>query len=113
MPNLQIALSKQFTLPNALNFVTIRNVFLLAIIISTATMLYSVSEMRGIFADGSNYMVRILASEDFISLSPRESWSSSSSYSSRFSPLECDLTSRTCRHLVGCSLWAPWVGPLS
>lgn len=57
-------------LPNALNFVTIRNVFLLAITISTATTLYSVSEMRGMFADGSNYMVRILSSEGFYLLEP-------------------------------------------
>lgn len=70
MPNLQIVLSKQFTLPNAFYFATIRNVFLLAIIISTATMLYSVVEMRGVFADGSNYMVHILASEDFYLLEP-------------------------------------------
>lgn len=70
MPNLQIVLSQRFTLPNALNFATIRNLFLLAIIISTATMLYSVSEMRGMFADGSYYMVRVLASKDFYLLEP-------------------------------------------
>ena len=70
MPNLQIVLSKQFVLPNAFTFATIRNVFLLAIILSTATMLYSVSEMRGMFADGSNYIVHILASEDFFLLEP-------------------------------------------
>jgi hypothetical protein len=68
--NLQIVLSKQFTLPNAFYFATIQNVFLLAIIFSTATMLYSVSEMRGMFADGSNYIVHVLASEDFYLLEP-------------------------------------------
>ena len=70
MPNLQIVLSKQLTLPNAFYLVTIRNVFLLSIIISTATMLYSVSEMRGLFADGSNYIVHVLSSEDFYLLEP-------------------------------------------
>ena len=70
MPNLQIVLSKQFTLPNTFTFVTIRNVFLFSIIISTATMLYSASEMRGMFADGSNYIVHILASENFFLLEP-------------------------------------------
>ncbi len=70
MPNLQIVLSKQFTLPNTFTLVTIRNVFSFAIILSTATMLYSVSEMRGMFADGSNYVVHILASEDFFLLEP-------------------------------------------
>lgn len=70
MPNLQIVLGKQFTLPNALYFATIRNVFLLSILLSTATMLYSVSEMRGMFADGSNYIVHILSSEDFYLLEP-------------------------------------------
>ena len=70
MPNLQIVLSKQFTLAYPLNFATIRNVFLLSIIISTATMLYSVSQMRGMFADGSNYIVHILAGEDFYLLEP-------------------------------------------
>lgn len=70
MPNLQIVLSKQFALPNAFTFATIRNVFLLAIILSTTTMLYSVAEMRGMFADGSNYIVHILASEDFFLLEP-------------------------------------------
>ena len=70
MPNLQIVLSKQFTLPNTFTLVTIRNVFLFAITFSTATMLYSVSEMRGMFADGSNYIVHILASEDFFLLEP-------------------------------------------
>jgi hypothetical protein len=33
-------------------------------------MLYSVSEMRGMFADGSNYIVHILASENFFFLEP-------------------------------------------
>ena len=33
-------------------------------------MLFSVSEMRGMFADGSNYTVHILASEDFYLLEP-------------------------------------------
>jgi hypothetical protein len=33
-------------------------------------MLYSVAEMRGMFADGSNYIVHILASEDFYLLEP-------------------------------------------
>jgi hypothetical protein len=70
VPNLQIVLSKQFTLPNTFTLVTIRNVFSFAIILSTATMLYSVSEMRGMFADGSNYIVHILASEDFFLLEP-------------------------------------------
>ena len=70
MPNLQIVLDKQRTRPNAFTFATIRNVFSLAIILSTATMLYSVSEMRGMFADGSNYIVHILASEDFFLLEP-------------------------------------------
>ena len=70
LPNLQIVLSRPFTLANALNFATIRNVFLLSIILSTATMLYAVSEMRGMFADGSNYIVHILASEDFYLLEP-------------------------------------------
>jgi len=70
LPNLQIVLSKPFTLANALNFATIRNVFLLSITLSTATMLYAVSEMRGMFADGSNYIVHILASEDFYLLEP-------------------------------------------
>jgi hypothetical protein len=70
VPNLQIVLSKQFTLPNTFTLVTIRNVFLFAITFSTATMLYSVSEMRGMFADGSNYIVHILASEDFFLLEP-------------------------------------------
>ncbi len=70
MPNLQIVLSKQFTLPNAFTFATIRNVFLLSLIISTATNLYSVSEMRGMFADGSYYEVRILDSGDFYLLEP-------------------------------------------
>ena len=70
MPNLQIVLSKQFTPPDTFTLVTIRNVFSFAIIISTATMLYSVSEMRGMFADGSNYVVHILASEDFFLLEP-------------------------------------------
>ena len=45
MPTPQIVLSKPLALPPELNLVTIRNVFLLSIIISTATMLYSVSEM--------------------------------------------------------------------
>jgi hypothetical protein len=70
VPNLQIVLGKQFALPNAFTFATIRNVFLLSIIISTATMLYSVSELRGMFADGSNYIVHVLASEDFYLLEP-------------------------------------------
>ena len=70
MPNLQIVLSKQFTPPDTFTLVTIRNVFLFAITFSTATMLYSVSEMRGMFADGSNYVVHILASEDFFLLEP-------------------------------------------
>ena len=70
MPNLQMALSKQFVLPNTFAFATVRNVFSFAIILSTATMLYSVSEMRGMFADGSNYIVHILASEDFFLLEP-------------------------------------------
>ncbi len=70
MPNLQIALTKQFTLPNAFSILTIRNVFLSAILLSTATMLYSVSEMRGMFADGSNYIVHILVSENFYLLEP-------------------------------------------
>ena len=70
MPNLQIVLSKQFTPPDTFTLVTIRNVFSFAIILSTATMLYSVSEMRGMFADGSNYVVHILASEDFFLLEP-------------------------------------------
>jgi len=70
VPNLQIVLSKQFTLPNTFTLVTIRSVFSFAIILSTATMLYSVSEMRGMFADGSNYVVHILASEDFFLLEP-------------------------------------------
>ncbi len=70
MPNLQIALTKQFALPNTFSILTIRNVFLSAIILSTATMLYSASEMRGMFADGSNYTVHILASEDFYLLEP-------------------------------------------
>ena len=70
LPNLQVVLSKPFTLANALNFATIRNVFLLSITLSTATMLYAVSEMRGMFADGSNYIVHILASEDFYLLEP-------------------------------------------
>src|SRR5438067_6025724 len=70
LPNLQIVLSKPFTLANALNFATIRNVFLLSIVLSTATTLYSVSEMRGMFADGSNYIVHVLASEDFYLLEP-------------------------------------------
>ena len=70
MPNLQIVLRKRFTLPNTFTLVTIRNLFPFAIILSTATMLYSVSEMRGMFADGSNYIVNILASEDFFLLEP-------------------------------------------
>ena len=70
MPNLQVVLSKQFALPNAFAFATIRRVFLLAIVLSTATMLYSASEMRGMFADGSNYIVHILSSEDFFLLEP-------------------------------------------
>ena len=70
MPNPQIVFSKPLELPHELNLVTIRNVFLLSIIISTATMLYSVSEMRGVFADGSNYIVHILASEDLFLLEP-------------------------------------------
>jgi hypothetical protein len=70
VPNLQIALIKWFTLPNASRLITINNVFLLAIISSTATMAYSVSEMRGMFADGSNYLVHILVSEDFYLLEP-------------------------------------------
>ena len=70
MPNPQIVLSKPLALQPELNLVTIRNVFFLCIIISTATMLYSVSEMRGVFADGSNYIVHILASEDFFLLEP-------------------------------------------
>ena len=70
MPNLQIVHSKQFALPNAFTLVTIRNVFLLAIILSMATTLYSVSEMRGMFADGSNYIVHVLAAEDFYLLEP-------------------------------------------
>ena len=70
MPNLQIVLSKQFTLPNIFTLLTIRNLFPFAIILSTGTMLYSVYEMRGMFADGSNYIVHILASEDFFLLEP-------------------------------------------
>ncbi len=70
MPNPQIVFGKQFTLPNAFTFATIGNVFSLAIILSTATMLYSVSEMRGMFADGSNYIVHTLASEAFYLLEP-------------------------------------------
>jgi hypothetical protein len=70
VPNLQIVLSKQLTLPNSSTFVTIRNLFLLAITLSTATMLYAVAEMRGMFADGSNYIVHILSSEDFYLLEP-------------------------------------------
>ena len=70
MPNLQIALSKELTLPNAFSILTVRNLFVSAIILSTATMLYSVSEMRGMFADGSNYIVHILASENFCFLEP-------------------------------------------
>jgi hypothetical protein len=70
VPNLQIALSKELTLPNAFSILTVRNLFVSAIILSTATMLYSVSEMRGMFADGSNYIVHILASEDFCFLEP-------------------------------------------
>jgi hypothetical protein len=68
--DLQIVLSKHFEVPNPLTFATIRNLFLFSIILSTATMLYSVSEMRGMFADGSNYIVHILASEDFFVLEP-------------------------------------------
>jgi hypothetical protein len=70
VPNLQIVLSKQLTLPNSSTFVTVRNLFLLAITLSTATMLYSVAEMRGMFADGSNYIIHILSSEDFYLLEP-------------------------------------------
>jgi hypothetical protein len=70
VPNPQIVLGKQFALPNAFTFATIRNVYSLAIILSTATMLYSVSEMRGMFADGSNYIVHVLASEGFYLLEP-------------------------------------------
>ncbi len=70
MPNPQIILGKQLALPNSSTFVTIRNVYLFAIILSTTTTLYSVSEMRGMFADGSNYIVHILASEDFYLLEP-------------------------------------------
>jgi hypothetical protein len=70
VPNLQIVLSKQFTLPNTFTLLTIRNLFAFAIILSTGTMLYSVSEMRGMFADGSNYIVQILASGDFFLLEP-------------------------------------------
>lgn len=70
MPNLQIVLGKQTTLPNAFTLATVRNVFSLAIVLSTATMLYSVFEMRGMFADGSNYIVHTLASEDFYLLEP-------------------------------------------
>ena len=70
MPNPEIVVSKQFTLPTATYFVSIRNVFLWSIILSTATMLYSASEMRGMFADGSNYIVHVLASEDFYLLEP-------------------------------------------
>jgi hypothetical protein len=70
VPNLQIVLGKQFTLPNTFTLVTIRNLFPFAIILSTGTMLYSVSEMRGMFADGSNYIVQILASGDFFLLEP-------------------------------------------
>jgi hypothetical protein len=70
VPNLQMVLSKRFELPNRFTFPTIRNVFLLSIILSTATMLYSVSEMRGLFADGSNYIVHILAFEGFFLLEP-------------------------------------------
>ena len=70
MPNPQIVLGKPATLSNVFTFATVGNVFSLAIILSTATMLYSVSEMRGMFADGSNYMVHILASEDFYLLEP-------------------------------------------
>lgn len=70
MPNLQIVLSRQLTLPNSSTFVTVRNLFLFATTLSTATMLYSVAEMRGMFADGSNYIVHILSSEDFYLLEP-------------------------------------------
>jgi hypothetical protein len=70
VPNLPIVLTKQFALPNALAFATIRNVFLLSIVLSTATMLYSVSELRGLFADGSNYIVHVLTSEGFYFLEP-------------------------------------------
>jgi hypothetical protein len=70
VPNPQIVLGKQFTLLNAFAFATIRNVFLLAIILSTATTLYSVFEIQGMFADGSNYIVHSLASEDFYLLEP-------------------------------------------
>ena len=70
MPNLQVVLSKESTLRDAFTFVTTRSLFLSAIIFSTATMLYSVAEMRGMFADGSNYIVHILASEDFYLLEP-------------------------------------------
>jgi len=70
VPNFQIVLTKRFALPSASSFATIRNLFLLSIILSTATMLYSVAEMRGMFADGSNYIVHILASEDFFLLEP-------------------------------------------
>jgi hypothetical protein len=70
VPNLQIVLSKQLTLPNSSTFVTVRNLFLLSITLSTATMLYSVAEMRGMFADGSNYIIHILSSEDFYFLEP-------------------------------------------
>jgi hypothetical protein len=70
VPNLQIVLGKQLTLPNSSTFVTVRNLFLLAITLSTATMLYAVAEMRGMFADGSNYIVHILSSEDFYLLEP-------------------------------------------
>jgi hypothetical protein len=70
VPNFQVVLSKQLTIPHALYLVTIRNSFLFSIVISTATMLYSVSEMRGLFADGSNYVVHVLASEDFFLLEP-------------------------------------------
>jgi hypothetical protein len=70
VPNLQIVLSKQFALPNAFTLATIRNVFALAIILSTATTLYSIFEVRGLFADGANRIVHILASEDFYFLEP-------------------------------------------
>jgi hypothetical protein len=70
VPNLQIVFGKWFMLPNTLKSMTIQNLFLLSMMISTATMLYSVAEMRGVFADGSNYMVHILASEDFYLLEP-------------------------------------------
>jgi hypothetical protein len=70
VPNPQMVLSKQFTLPDAFAFATIRSVFLLAMVLSTATMLYSVSEMRGMFADGSNYIMHVLSSEDFYLLEP-------------------------------------------